>query len=35
MPILVSALAEQKELLAKRKPPKFDMGPLLKVEPQI
>jgi len=31
MPLLVSALAEQKELLANRKPPMFDMGPLLKV----
>jgi deoxyhypusine synthase len=32
MPLLVSALAEQKELLAKRRPPTFDMGPTLKIE---
>ena len=30
MPLLVSALAEQKELLAARRPPKFDMDGLLK-----
>lgn len=31
MPLLVSALAEQKELLANRKAPTFDMGPTLKI----
>lgn len=34
MPLLVSGLAEQKDLIARRKPPKFDMGPLLKVQIQ-
>lgn len=33
MPLLVSALAEQKKLLANRKPPVFRMGPTLKIEP--
>jgi hypothetical protein len=34
MPLLVSGLAEQKELIANRKPPTFDMGPLLKIQLQ-
>lgn len=33
MPLLVSALAEQKQLLANRKPPAFDMGRTLQIEP--
>ena len=33
-PLLVTALAEQKELIAKRKPPKFDMGPALGIKLQ-
>jgi hypothetical protein len=35
MPLLVTALAEQKELIARRKPPKFDMGPLLQTKVQM
>ena len=31
MPLLVSALAEQRDLLAKRRPPSFDMGRVLKI----
>ena len=31
MPLLVSALAEQRELLANRRPPSFDMGRTLKI----
>ncbi len=31
MPLLVSALAEQKALIAARHPPRFDMGPVLKL----
>lgn len=31
MPLLVSALLEQKELLAERKPPSFEMGRVLKI----
>ncbi len=31
MPLLVSALAEQEELLANRRPPSFDMGRVLKI----
>lgn len=31
MPLLVSALAEQKELLANRRPPRFDMGRTLQI----
>jgi len=34
MPILVTALSEQTELLAKRRPPKYDMGPLLQIQVQ-
>ncbi len=32
MPLLVSALAEQEELIAARRPPTFDMGPVLKIQ---
>ena len=35
MPLLVTALSEQRELIAKRKPPRFDMGPQLKTTFQI
>ena len=31
MPLLVSALAEQRDLLGNRRPPSFDMGPVLKI----
>ena len=31
MPLLVSALAEQKDLIANRRPPSFEMGRLLKI----
>ena len=31
MPLLVSALAEQEELIANRRPPSFDMGSVLKI----
>ncbi len=31
MPLLVSAMAEQRQLLAQRQPPSFDMGPVLKI----
>ncbi len=31
MPLLVSALAEQRDLLAQRRPPSFDMGPSLRI----
>jgi deoxyhypusine synthase len=31
MPLLVTALAEQKELIAARKPPTYDMGPTLQI----
>jgi deoxyhypusine synthase len=34
MPILITALSEQTELLANRKPPKYDMGPLLQIQLQ-
>jgi deoxyhypusine synthase len=34
MPLLVSALAEHRELIAGRKPPRFDMGPQLRTELQ-
>ncbi len=34
MPILVSALLEQKDLIAARKPPKFKLGRTLDVEPE-
>jgi len=33
MPLLVSAISEQKELMANRKPPAYDMGPVLKIQP--
>ena len=32
MPLLVSALAEQTELVENRRPPTFDMGPVLKIK---
>ena len=32
MPLLVTALSEQTELLQQRKPPRFDMGPVLRIE---
>jgi deoxyhypusine synthase len=34
MPLLVTGLAEQKDLIARRRPPNFDMGPLLKMKIQ-
>ena len=34
MPLLVSAMAEQTELIKARKAPKFNMGPSLKINPQ-
>lgn len=34
MPLLVSALSEQKELIANRKPPTYDMGPVLRMHPR-
>ena len=33
MPLLVSALAEQTELLANRRPPSFDMGRVMRIRP--
>ena len=33
MPLLVTALSEQTELLQQRKPPRFDMGPVLTIHP--
>ena len=35
MPLLVTALSEQQDLLRNRKPPRFDMGPMLKTYPQV
>jgi deoxyhypusine synthase len=35
MPLLVSGLAEHKDLIARRKPPTFDMAPTLKVKIQV
>ena len=32
MPLLVSAMAEQTDLISSRKPPTFDMGPVLKLQ---
>ncbi len=34
MPLIVSALAEQTELLANRKPPSYDMGRVLRIQTQ-
>ena len=33
MPLLVTALSEQTELLRQRKPPRFDMGPVFTIHP--
>jgi deoxyhypusine synthase len=34
MPLLVTALSEQTELIRKRKAPRYDMGPVLKIQLQ-
>ena len=32
MPLLVTAISEQKDLIANRKPPTYDMGPPLQIQ---